>query len=90
VRLFRAAADGRMADAAEEQLRLIRLFQITSLPKARGLGPTAAALGAFKAALWLLGVIESRRTQHPLGQLDDADVDAVRRRLIDCGLVPTR
>jgi 4-hydroxy-tetrahydrodipicolinate synthase len=90
VRLARAAQDGDAAVATSEQERLIRLFRIVTTPSTPGLGGTAAALGAFKAALWLLGVIDHPRTQRPLRPLSAADVDAIRHRLVACGLQPSR
>jgi 4-hydroxy-tetrahydrodipicolinate synthase len=44
-------------------------------------------LGAFKAALKLLGVIESATTAPPSTPLSDAEIDVVRRHLEIAGLL---
>lgn len=84
VRLWRSAQAGDWAGAAAEQNRLERLFRIVDVP--RGRSGDAGGIGAFKAALALLGVIESPTMPHPLGGLDDAETAAIGRILAEVGL----
>jgi 4-hydroxy-tetrahydrodipicolinate synthase len=86
VRLFAAASRGDAATAATEQARLVRLFAITQVADRTRIGVTAGALGAFKAALRLRGVIACERTAPPLGALDDAERDRIRELLSEAGL----
>ncbi|SFP97780.1 4-hydroxy-tetrahydrodipicolinate synthase [Amycolatopsis arida] len=86
VRLYRAARDGDLATAAAEQDRLARLFGIVDIADRGRIGFTAGALGAFKAALALRGVIDHPATNPPLLPLDRAETGAIRRILTDAGL----
>ncbi|MFT4235033.1 MAG: dihydrodipicolinate synthase family protein [Microbacterium sp.] len=90
VQIARLAAAGDIAGAAAEQERLIRLFRIVDVPDRSRIGFTAGALGSFKAALWLRGVIDSPRTLTPLAPLIDAEIDAIRAILQDAGLATVR
>ena len=84
VRLWRAARAGDWTGAAAEQARLERLFRIVSVP--RGRSADSGGIGAFKAALELLGVIESGTMPAPLRGLDAAEHDAVGELLAEAGL----
>ncbi|MBD3942097.1 dihydrodipicolinate synthase family protein [Microbacterium sp. NEAU-LLC] len=86
VRIQRAVEAGDHAAAAAEQLRLIELFQIVDVADRTRIGFTAGALGAFKAALHLRGVIASPRTFAPFLPLDDAEVARIRGLLVEAGL----
>ncbi|WP_456284752.1 dihydrodipicolinate synthase family protein [Microbacterium sp. JZ101] len=90
VAIERAVAAGDIATARREQERLIRLFRITEVGDRARLGYTAAALGAFKAALWLRGVIATPATSAPLGALDAAEIDEIRGVLVAEGVALTR
>src|SRR5262249_3949831 len=57
VRLYRAARARDQGAARAEQDRLAELFQIVSVADDGRIGATAAALGAFKAAMAVLGII---------------------------------
>lgn len=86
VRLYAAAAAGDRAAAAAEQERLARLFTIVDVADRQRIGFTAGALGAFKAALALRGVIADAATNAPLLPLDDAETKAVAAILDELGL----
>ena len=71
VRLGRAAAAGDWAAAAAEQERLLRLFTIIDVADRSRIGFTAGALGAFKAAQYLRGVIDDTPVRRPAAAPDD-------------------
>ena len=54
------------------------------------IGFTAGALGAFKAAQGLRGVIETPRCAEPLLPLTTDEVDAIRAILVSQGLTVIR
>ena len=85
VRLYHAVRAGDLATARTEQERLYRLFAIIrpGLPR---MGFTASALGGFKTALMLRGVIPTNVMGQPMTRYDDAEVAAVRAILRDTGL----
>jgi 4-hydroxy-tetrahydrodipicolinate synthase len=87
VRLFRAASSGDAAAARAEQERLFRLFGLVEAGGAARMGRGSSALGAFKAALVLRGVIACGRTADPYIPLDDDEIAVVRRHLEAAGLL---
>lgn len=87
VRLHDAARAGRWSQAATEQDRLAELFDITDAGDPAAMGRVASAIGAFKAALHLLGVIDCPATAVPQVQLDDAALKTVRDGLARAGLL---
>lgn len=86
VRLYRAAAAGDLEAARAEQDRLARLFQIISVADRTRIGFTAGALGAFKAALALRGVIAHPGTLPPLSPLTPAETTAIAKILAEADL----
>lgn len=86
VRLYRAARAGRWEEAAAEQNRLAALFSLTEAGRPPAMSGSASALGAFKAALHLLGVIDCPATAVPFTPLDEAAVATVRAALEQAGL----
>jgi 4-hydroxy-tetrahydrodipicolinate synthase len=88
VRLHEAVRAGDLDAATAEQARLARLFGIVSVADRDRVGFTAGALGAFKAALVRLGVIERADTWPPLTPLTTAEHDAVAA-LLDEHLAPS-
>ena len=86
VRLFRAATEQRCADAAREQDRLARLFDIVMVPDPTRVSPGAAGLGAFKTALTSLGVLNSNRMSEPMASLDASEASAIDAILQETGL----
>ncbi|ARF55036.1 dihydrodipicolinate synthase family protein [Streptomyces gilvosporeus] len=90
VRLYEAARAGDWARAAAEQDRLVTLFSMTDIGPEDAMGRSSAALGSFKAALWLLGVIDHGATAFPQIPLSREAVAEVGRRLTAAGLPPVR
>jgi 4-hydroxy-tetrahydrodipicolinate synthase len=82
VRLGLAAAAGDWAAAATEQRRLLRVFEIIDVADRSRIGFTAGALGAFKAAQYLRGVIATPLCADPLLPLVDTEIDAIRAILL--------
>ncbi|TDE18819.1 dihydrodipicolinate synthase family protein [Actinomadura sp. 6K520] len=87
VRLYRHCLAGRWDEARAEQERLLRLFDIVNAGAPGRMGRGSSALGSFKAALHLLGVIDCPVTAPPQIQLDAAETDRVRARLTTAGLL---
>ncbi|MEU9117397.1 dihydrodipicolinate synthase family protein [Streptomyces sp. NPDC048483] len=87
VRLYAHARAGRWGAAAAEQDRLAALFSLTDVGDEAEMGRSSSALGAFKAALHLLGVIDSPATAAPQLPLDDTANRTVRRLLEEAGLL---
>ncbi|MFE6779622.1 dihydrodipicolinate synthase family protein [Streptomyces sp. NPDC057702] len=86
LRLYAHARAGRWAEAAAEQDRLAALFALTETGDPAVMGGSSSALGGFKAALHLLGVIDCPATAAPQVPLDGPAVDRVRKLLDDAGL----
>jgi 4-hydroxy-tetrahydrodipicolinate synthase len=86
VRLHSAARAGDWAAARREQRRLTELFTIVEVADRSRIGPKSAALGAFKTALWLRGVIASPDLLPPLLPLLPEETDRVAAVLEACGL----
>ena len=86
VRLFDASAAGDAAAARAEQDRLFRLFEIIEVADRTRMGASSAALGAFKAGLYLLGVIDCPVTAYPCIPLTDTEIEAIRPILDRAGL----
>ena len=64
---------------------LARLARITAVAKATvGYG---AGVGAFKTALWLMGVFNTNQMREPVQPLEGEDVEAIRGILEQCGLL---
>lgn len=87
VRILSLIAAGDLAGARAEQDRLIRLFGIVSIADRGRIGPGSAGIGAFKAGLWLLGVIDSPRLAEPAIGLNDDEIAAIRGRMEEAGLL---
>ncbi len=87
VRLYDAARAGDWAGARAEQDRLAALFALTEAGDPALMGAGSSALGAFKAAARLLGLIDCAATAAPQVPLDEAAVDRVRARLTEAGLL---
>ncbi|MFE2428340.1 dihydrodipicolinate synthase family protein [Streptomyces sp. NPDC059373] len=86
VRLYEHARAGRWTEAAAEQDRLAALFSIVDAGDEALMGRSSSALGAFKAALHLLGVIACPATAAPQVPLDDTAVKYVQGLLSAAGL----
>ncbi|MFI7386917.1 dihydrodipicolinate synthase family protein [Streptomyces sp. NPDC049813] len=88
VRLYEAARAGDWAAARREQDRLAALFAIVDAGDPARMGGSSSALGAFKAAVHLQGIIACPATAAPQLPLDAAETARVRDRLTDAGLLP--
>lgn len=86
VALWELAQDGRWAEVAREQDRLAGLYEITA--QATGRSGDAAGVGAFKAALHHLGVIDSPAMAAPVEGLAGEPVAAIRAIVAAAGLRP--
>jgi 4-hydroxy-tetrahydrodipicolinate synthase len=86
VRLFRAASKGDWAAARAEQERLLRLFGLVHVGGPH-MGRSSSALGAFKAALHLRGVIDHPTTALPQIPLDANEIARVGEFLADAALM---
>ncbi|REK91773.1 dihydrodipicolinate synthase family protein [Streptomyces inhibens] len=87
VRLYAHARAGRWQAAAAGQDRLAALFPLTDVGDETAMGRSSSALGAFKAALHLLGIIDCPATAAPQLPLDAAAHRTVRRLLEEAGLL---
>ncbi|MFF9508585.1 dihydrodipicolinate synthase family protein [Streptomyces sp. NPDC014724] len=90
VRLYDAARAGNWALAAKEQERLVELFGMVDVGPEADMGRSSSALGSFKAALHLLGIIECGDTAFPQIRLSEESVGLVAQRLRAAGLPPVR
>lgn len=84
VRLWQAAQTGDWTAARIEQERLCQLFEIAFVPSGRS--GDAAGIGAFKAALAAMGVIDSASMPAPLEPLTDQHVQAIAQIVESVGL----
>ena len=85
VEQWRAAQAGDWARVKEIQDHLARLMFVTRVVKATvGFG---AGVGAFKTALWQMGVFDTNQMREPVQPLEGEDVEAIREVLIAGGLL---
>ncbi|MGH3586147.1 MAG: dihydrodipicolinate synthase family protein [Pseudonocardia sp.] len=87
-RLYRLCRAGDWVAARREQERLLRAFGIVEVADGARMGGSSAALGAFKAALHLLGVIDDPITAPPQVPLNAAEVACIGEILDAAGLAP--
>lgn len=85
VRLWQAAERGDWATAKAEQDRIAELFEIAFAPV--GMSGDAGGIGAFKAALAALGVIESGAMPEPLRPLSAEALARIDAILANVGLL---
>jgi 4-hydroxy-tetrahydrodipicolinate synthase len=85
-RLFRAVRSGDRNAAREEQERLFALFGMVHVGGAR-MGGSSSALGAFKAALHLQGIIDHPTTALPQIPLNAQEITQVKQFLVTAGLL---
>lgn len=86
-RLFDAAVAGDWAQAAKEQDRLARVFDIVYTPDSSRVSGGAAGLGAFKTALVEMGIIACNTMSAPMADLNDSEAAAIREILAETGLL---
>ncbi len=87
IRLYRAAQAGDWQTARREQERLFRLFSLVSVGTPGRMGTGSSAMGGFKTALLLRGVISTNVVGRPMIQLDDEELERVRRALVGADLL---
>ncbi|MFF4962540.1 dihydrodipicolinate synthase family protein [Streptomyces sp. NPDC001222] len=87
VRLDRLCRAGDWAAARAEQERLCALFGMTGAGNPARMGGSSSGLGAFKAALFLRGVIACPATAEPQVALSEAETEQVGKYLAAAGLL---
>lgn len=86
VEMWNAAKAGDWTRVAELQDHLARLMMMTRRVKATvGFG---AGVGAFKTALWQMGIFETNQMREPVAALQGDDVRSIVRVLRENGVVP--
>ena len=85
VEMWNAFQRGDWASVKAIQDRLANLMLITQVT--RGAAGYGAGVGAFKTALWVMGVFNTNQMPAPVDRLTDENVEAIRRVLMDAGLV---
>ncbi|MER5254019.1 MULTISPECIES: dihydrodipicolinate synthase family protein [unclassified Streptomyces] len=86
-RLYRHCREGDWVRARVEQERLCGLFGMVRVGDAGRMGGSSSALGAFKAALHLRGVIACPVTAEPQVPLSAVEVERVGKFLAGAGLL---
>ena len=79
------ATSGDWATVKTEQDRLneiSHIFDVTS-----GLQGYAGGVGAFKTAMWLMGIFDSNQMPRPVKAMEGENVEAIRRVLQQTGLL---
>ncbi|MBO0792247.1 MAG: dihydrodipicolinate synthase family protein [Ktedonobacteraceae bacterium] len=87
VRLYQAAQAGDWQTARREQERLCRLFSIVSVGTTGRMGTGSSAMGGFKTALLLLGVISTNVVGRPMIRLNKEELERVRELLVGAELL---
>ncbi|MGI5454696.1 dihydrodipicolinate synthase family protein [Streptomyces sp. CA-249302] len=87
VRLDRLCRGGDWERARAEQERLCGLFGLVGVGNPARMGGSSSALGAFKAALHLRGVIDCPATAEPQVPLSPEEVERVGKFLAAAGLL---
>ncbi|MFF9024361.1 dihydrodipicolinate synthase family protein [Streptomyces eurythermus] len=87
VRLYRHCRAADQEGARAEQERLCALFGMVGVGDPARMGGSSAALGAFKAALHLRGVIDCPVTAEPQVPLSGEEVERVGKFLAAAGLL---
>ncbi|MEI5520591.1 dihydrodipicolinate synthase family protein [Streptomyces brasiliscabiei] len=87
VRLDRLCRAGDWDRARAEQERLCALFGLVGVGDTARMGPGSSALGAFKAALHLRGVIACPATADPQIPLSEPETEQVGKYLAAAGLL---
>lgn len=86
VEMWNAAKNNEWDKVRELQDHLARLMMMTRCVKATvGFG---AGVGAFKTALWQMGIFETNQMREPVAALQGDDVRAIVRVLRENGVVP--
>ena len=86
VKIFDYVAAGNYKAARAEQERLTEMFGLVDVGAPSRMGRGSSALGAFKASLKLLGIIEDGRTAPPQISLNSDEIAAIIPFLKNAGL----
>jgi 4-hydroxy-tetrahydrodipicolinate synthase len=86
-RIYNAARAGDWAAARREQDRLYHLFAIIRAATPGRMGFIAGALGGFKTALMLRGVIATNVPGRPMTRLNDEETARIRALLVEAELI---
>ncbi len=86
VKIFDYVASGDLKAAHDEQERLFKMFGLVDVGAPSRMGRGSSALGAFKASLQLLGIIEDGRTAPPQIPLNSEEIAAIVPFLKNAGL----
>jgi 4-hydroxy-tetrahydrodipicolinate synthase len=86
VKIFDHVAAGDYKAARAEQERLTEMFGLVDVGSPSRMGRGSSALGAFKASLKLLGIIEDGRTAPPQIPLNSDEIAAIIPFLKNAGL----
>jgi 4-hydroxy-tetrahydrodipicolinate synthase len=86
VKIFDYVASGDLIAAHDEQERLFEMFGLVDVGAPSRMGRGSSALGAFKASLQLLGIIEDGRTAPPQIPLNSEEIAAIVPFLKNAGL----
>ncbi len=87
VRLFEHMRAGRFDQARSEQDRLISLYDLIGIGDRNRMGSVSAGVGAFKAAVHLLGTITNPTVASPLVPLQQEEIERIRQHLVAHGLL---
>lgn len=87
VRIFSAVAAGDLAAAKAEQERLFHMFGLVEVGATSRMSRGSSALGAFKAALQQIGVIDDGLMAPPYIPLDETEKAAITPFLVRAGLL---
>ena len=85
VRMWKAAQAGDWATAKAEQDKLNELSHIFDVTT--GVQGYAGGVGAFKTALWLMGIFDCNQMPRPVEALTGENVEAIKAVLERCGLL---
>ena len=85
VRMWKAAQEGDWTTVKAEQDRLNEISHIFDVTK--GLVGYAGGVGAFKTALWLMGIFDSNTMPRPVKAMEGENVEAIRKVLEVNGLL---
>ena len=85
VRMWKAAQEGDWTTVKAEQDRLNEISHIFDVTK--GLVGYAGGVGAFKTALWLMGIFDSNTMPRPVKAMEGANVEAIASVLKANGLL---
>jgi 4-hydroxy-tetrahydrodipicolinate synthase len=87
VNIFNYVQAGEFDKARAEQERLFEMFGLVDVGPGHRMGRASSAIGAFKASLQLLGIIQDGRTAPPQIPLNADEINAIKPFLIGAELL---